>query len=586
MRTKPLTVEQWQEEIARGLEYRRRYAAEEYWAELEALFYAVHDSQAGAGPNLMIATGDALLSTLTVPFPVYGVQPLSPESSPLAPVREAIYNHLVTEIGMPSAVENMALAAYLYGVGIGKVGFDSQYGWAPEHDIGVPGDEAGATMTQFDEAERRIEYGGNGPGQPWFESVLPHDFVVPYGTKTLDTARWAAHRVVRHIDEVKADPKYTGTKRLQPTMSMKDVVESYLVTRPSYRLGSPIRTQRTTGDKPEYIELWEIHDRHTGKMLVIATDHDEFLRDEVDGTMPDGRLPFVDLAFVPRVRSFWTTSDAFLLRPHQAELADIYLQGQKQRRSGVAKMIAQGDAFEQAEIDKLTSADVGVVVTTKPGVSLAQAITTLQPFNNSLLYQDAEFTRRASREMVGFSSNQFGEFDRSSRRSATEARIVADASNLRMDRRQTAVRDVYIKAMHRIGALIEQYWTLPQVIPYVGPDGAEKWATFTGPDLAGKYKCSLSFTSEPPPSPSQKKNQAVAKAQTLLQMGADPAAVGRYLVEQIGDQALIASLGQQTPQTQQQGVPYAPTGMGMGGGSTGPADSGAEGNPGPGRPPL
>jgi hypothetical protein len=66
---KELTAMEWQEELDRALEFRQIYGGENKWAKIEKLFYNRDESNAHAGPNLIMATGDALLSSLSVPWP-------------------------------------------------------------------------------------------------------------------------------------------------------------------------------------------------------------------------------------------------------------------------------------------------------------------------------------------------------------------------------------------------------------------------------------------------------------------------------------------------------------------------------------
>lgn len=562
MATKDLSVQEWFDEIDRGLEFRSEYGAEPRWSEVERLFYASHDSSASSGPNLLSATGDALLSTLTVPFPVFSAKPLTMEDVAKAPVVQAILNGLVDELEVPAQVEHMALSAYMYGVGIGKVGYDSEFGWDPDADIGGSLDPQGMTMSQYDKKGRLIEFGGTSPGMPWFQSVLPHDFVVPYGTHRLKDARWCAHRIIRHIDEVREDIKYGNTKSLQPCMSMEDFANSYKSTKVSYRAGRAGGMK--TSAKCEYVEMWEIHDRATGKIYVVATGHDKFLREDDDSLQIDGRLPFIDLAFVPRSRSFWTTPDTIYLLPHQAELTDIHIQSDKNRRTNIPKIMASVDAFEEDQAEKLTRADVNPIIFLKSGIPIDQAVRPFPQGNNQNLYADADFVRRASREMVGFSANQFGEFDSSGRRSATEAKIVSDASNLRMDRRQTAVRDVYLTLAKKLQMIVFAYWSDTRITPYVGASGMQEWAKYQGTELKGKYKCKVSFTSEAEPSPSQEKQQALARAMTMAQMGAPGMQVLKYLLDEWDDPALSQAI-EQGMQNAAAGPPQGAGPMGSGG---------------------
>ena len=66
---KDLKVEEWVDELNRGLEYRREYGLEDTWSTNEAMFYNLPGSDTEFGPNIVASTGDALMSNLTVPYP-------------------------------------------------------------------------------------------------------------------------------------------------------------------------------------------------------------------------------------------------------------------------------------------------------------------------------------------------------------------------------------------------------------------------------------------------------------------------------------------------------------------------------------
>lgn len=565
------TVEEWIEEINRGLDYRKQYGIEDSWSRLEALFYNVHNSQAHSGPNLIMSTGDALMSSLNVPYPYITVKARRADYLMGSKVQENIDNMLIEDLDLVSEANVSTLSAYLWGVGIWKIGYDSEYGWDPQYDYGLITDQPiGATLTQFSRQGRRIEFGKAESGMPWVSAVLPHDFVVPWGTRELEFAPWTAHRVIRHIDDVKDDPKYS-TRGLQPCMSMADFVKSYESTLKTYRIGQELTS--TTSDATgcvEFVEMWEIHDRRTGKIYVIATGHDEFLRNDQDLIGLEIGHPFVSMHFVPRARNFWTTPDAYYLENVQAELADITIQATKQRRSGVLKFIYGEDAFDEDELEKLLSADVGVAVKAKiSATDLRNAIIPFSANPNNQLQMDMEMTRRNAREMIGLSRNQFGEFDASTRRTATEAQIVNQSSNTRMDRRQAALARLYTRTFSKINPLLWKFWKTPQTVNVIGQDGQPMWLQVVGEMIKGEYKYNVGFSTAPAETIQSRRQQAFQMYMSLRQDPLiDPIGLAKFLNMQVNDTEFSdvfnkqALSGQGAAQGQAPGG--APNGMGAG----------------------
>ncbi|GAF84606.1 unnamed protein product, partial [marine sediment metagenome] len=394
---KELKVSEWRTEIDQGLKYRKDYGLEDTWVDLEASFYNVKDKNA-AGPNITASTGDSFLSAMTVPYPRIRVIPKRGEFVEGAAVLEALDNHLLIELGIPEEMEMACQHAFLWSVGFIKLGYDSEYGYSPDLEIG---EGLGATLSQFDKRGNLIENIGS-PGMPWVRACLPHDIVVPWGTLRIDEAPWIAHRIVRHVDEVKSDPKYEHTKDLKPVMAMEDFVKSYQSVQKPYRAGETLRSGSSA--KAEYVELFEIHDRRTRRIKVIATGHKFFIRDEDDELQIDGQA-FLSLGFIPRSRTIWTTPDAFYLRQPQAELNDISLMASHQRRISCLKFLVKRGAMKEEELRKVLSSEVGIAAFVEASENLDDVIKTLGDHNNASLYQDADHVRANAREAVGFSRN-------------------------------------------------------------------------------------------------------------------------------------------------------------------------------------
>lgn len=497
------TVQNWLLAIEDGLEFRRKYGREAEWARCEALFYQGDVTQSeNVGANIIASTGDALLSTLLVPNPQFVIRPLQMETVESAPVLESVLNQMIYNLKLKQTMQEAGLHCYLYGRGIIKHGYDSEFGYDPRQDMGQEFQTIlGMTTSQFDKRGRKIEFGGATPGMPWAATVLPHDFVVPWGTKSdLSTAPWCAHRIVRHIDDIKADPKYTNKSKLVPQLSLSDWVKSYLHVMKPYRMGtysSNFTTPRSyTGPGcVEYVEMWEIHDYRTGRIYVVAQDHPEFLRNDIDYLQEDG-LPFTSFSFVPTARTFWTTPDTVYLQSTQREIIDISQMQWKQRRISLLRFLYAKGMIRKDELSKFMSGDVGLGVEVE--TLEQQSIVSMSPSNNNNQLQvESDAVRRNARETVGFNQNQMGEYEGTGRRTASEAMIVQQNADQRLNRRQDLVAEAYIDCGKKISKTLFKFWKTPRIIEVLGQTGAAQWTSFTGSDLRGDYQFKIGFSSEP-----------------------------------------------------------------------------------------
>lgn len=534
--SKERTVDEWFEELNNGLEYRRLYGKEDGWADIEALAYNVHTSQANSGPNLVYSMGDDLLSTLNVPNPMILVEPTKQSEIDSSPIVEAVDNQLIGQMKLNNEVEMSTYSAYMWGTSFLKIGFDSEFGWAPQFDYNGPKQPIGMTLTQLDSQQRMIEFNEYEPGMPWERSVLPHDIVVPWGTRDIDSAPWIAHRIVRHIDHVKADRKYSNKGNLQPCMSMADFVRSYQTVVKPYRIGSnETMLDMAVEGGAEFCELWEIHDKATGKIFVIATRHDKFLRNEPNSLQLYG-LPFVEVGFTPKVRNIWRTSDADYLLQAQAELSDISIQGTKQRRANVLKFLYDKQQITKLELEKLLSADVGIAAGLDMSKGdLRNVIIPLQMGQNQNLYQESDFVRANARETTGFTRTQAGEYA-GARTSAFEVQKVQAARDMRMSRRQGIIANAYMESMRKVNEIVFKYWKTPRLIKTMDVQGVEQWMSYTGSQLKGKYAYKLTFNSAPLETEESRRQEASQAYMTLSQdPTVDPIMLRRYLARSYRD---------------------------------------------------
>jgi hypothetical protein len=538
--------EEWSEEIELGLDYRRKFGIEGVWGELEALFYNVHPSQANDGPNVIMSTGDSLLSSLSVPAPRVIVKPRRSEAVGKSPLLEALDNLFIEELNLREEVDTVQLHTFLFGTGILKVGYDSEYGFDPKLDVGGPL-KLGFTFSQLEQKGRaRIEHdAGVSPGMPWVKAVSPNDIVVPWGTVRLSNCPWIAHRFVRQIDDLKADPKYSNTDRLVPTLSMENFYDSYKsairLWRPNASASSRDATRRSKkpstrnrGDREiQFVELYEIHDRRTGKIFVVAPDVDKFLRNDINALQIQNRLPFIGTSFTPRARSFWTTSDAYYLRASQMELSDLAVQRTKQRRISVLKFLYDEGVILDEELQKILSTDVGAAAKIEAGSDITKAIMPIQsPLDQSMVLEE-EHLRRNVREQIGMSRNQLGEFS-GGRRTATEANIVDSASALRMSRRGLTIKRLFEETIETVNGIVFEHWTAPRYIEVMGQDNSSLWESITGPGLKSRYAYEVIFTTAD--AERARKMEALQLYSLMVQDPAvDPVALRMYMADQFND---------------------------------------------------
>jgi len=546
-----LDTEEWMQEIENGLDYRRQFSREDAWHKLELNYTNDPASDCTVGPNLIYSMGDALLSSLCVPDPEFVLTAEHPSGVSRTPVVEYVDNWLVRKMNLKREVESAVMNSYLFSRAILKIGYDSEFGWSPYYDIGRDNNLLGMTLTQFDKEGRRIEYASVSPGMPWVSCVSPHDIVVPWGTTNIDDAPWIAHRVIRLNEYIKKDAKYKNTSRLEPQVSMEGFMESY-----GHVMSKERRTSLKSSNHGEHNRksvfniLWEIHDKMSGKVLVVSPDYDKFIRNTVDA-LQIGGLPFVSSSLVRHPRSFWSTPQAYYLGQIQKTQYDISVQAEKQRRINTLKFIANKRSMSEDEMNKLISGDVGAVGLAEGNQPLRDTFIAFPQGNPINFVLESDANRANARDMIGFSRNQLGEFDSSSRRTAREATFVKQGSELRTSRRMNSIIDLFIDTIIKVNKIIFRYWKLPRYAMV-----ENDWVKFTGQELEGDYLYDVTLSTKRNVSRAQRKIESM---QMMLQMAQIPGinldAMKKYIADASADPAFPALLGlgnQQQMANQQQ----------------------------------
>ena len=536
------TVEDWITDIDNALAYREIFAREASWWKCEKNYLNDPSGDTAIGPNLVYEMGDTLTSTLGVPDPEFVVNATRQAGLKKAPIIEAMDNSFVGKLRLKKYIDVGILRGFIYGNVILKIGYDSEYGWSPYYDIGPENNLLGMTLTQFDKKGRRIESPDTQPGWPWVRPVLPHDFVVPWGTVFIEDAPWVAQRFVRHVDYFKRDPKYKNTTSLTGKISMEDFMSSYLDVG-SRKVQARLKGIARANKKPEYVEAWEIVDRVNGERIVVCREmaaENKFLRKTRDAIQMACGMPYVTGTLSIHPRSFWCTSPAYYLGQLQATQSDISLQAEKQRRLSILKFLYRKNAIKPENLRKLLSGHCGAAEAVEGAWPLNEVIA---PVNTGATFDHlvhAERNRQDARSVSGLSRNQMGEFDKSTRRTASEVKSVARGSGLRTGKRSQVVASLYTDIIEKVNQIVFEFWRVPREVMQKGG----QFNLVTGDMLKGDYQYEVSLSTKRNISRAERKVEAlmmIAQLAPFLNQN-NIGAVFQYLIDASGDPAFEAIL--------------------------------------------
>lgn len=470
-----LNLEKWQEKVRGGQKFQTKYGNSKAWNRYYKMYRG--DFKKGVIPaNLLFPLCRSLIPRVYFRDPKVSVTAARSGYELQARVVEAVDNWLIREINLKYQIKLMIQDSFFYGTGPGIHGFDSEWGFKASDQLAKSYYKEMGIEVPEKEVHQDVKIKN---GMPWFLRVQPDDFIVPWGTVDIDSAPWCAYRVYRALDEVKKDPIYENKKDLSATYSQKVDPD-----RQSGREDDAPASSALGVEEQEYVELWTIHDAREKKIMVMAPNHDKWLRHENDDLQIEG-LPVQVLQFNPDGRQFWAVPDAKIILPQQLELNEIRTQQMKHRRLCTLKILYDKSKITKDELNKLLSENVGpgVAVTGSPGDSVVLVTPTMP----QSLSQDAVEVRGDVREMVGFSREATGQFAGPPRKTKYEVQAVREAHMIRIDERRDMVADLLTSIIRKINQQIFSWWTTEQVIPVVGEDLAMHWVSYTGPEIRGEY---------------------------------------------------------------------------------------------------
>jgi hypothetical protein len=356
------------------------------------------------------------------------------------------------------------------------------------------------------------------------------DFIVPWGTGRWEDARWFGFRKMRPLRDVKEDPKYNNKA---------DLKAPYKTRIDSTEAGAQPQVRNYEDDSfNEWVELWEIHDKRSGRLFVISLDHDKFLRDDFDFLQVEG-LPAEVLGFNEDPDYFWWTPDVRLVEVQQLEMNDIRTMAKKHRRVALLKVLYDKGMLGKDALSKLLDEDPKAAVEIDAGVNgdVRKAVALFQSHVPPDLTLAAREVREDVREIIGFSRNQMGSFEESSgRRTATEASIVKAASMIRIDERRDIMADHLEKIIRKMNQLIFSNWGAERLIDIIGEDGAKYWIRFTGKEIKGEF----AYKINPEETVAEDRRTRRAEIMEYIQVAAQTPGIDmKYLLEsyagQLGD---------------------------------------------------
>lgn len=462
------TVNHWMDEVKAGEKYRDTYSHSKRYPDYRK-YYRGDWKDTIVPVNRIFSFGRGLIPQVYFRAPRVTCTATRPDLVAHAMVVEAIDNWLIKELRLKQTIKSAILHAYYAGTAPVKLGYDSEFGYNPLQAV----DADTSTVTQVGrsgEAKgKQIEYNINvRPGMPWALPVMPEDIIIPWGYSNPDALPWIANRILRPLDDVKADQKYTGANELKGSRRAK-----YFENRPSYR----------KDESQKFCELYEIRDIRTREVLVVCEDT---LLLKTDDALQIEGVNYEFLTFNEDPEYFWGIPDVHILEPQQLELNDVRTQSSKHRRIALLKFLYLKGALAKEQLDLFLSGNVGPAVEVE-GESLANSIIQMTPHIPPDLRVAALEILQDMQLSMGFNENATGNFKEGTPPSAAETVTASGPQEVRIEERRDIVHDLLTNIIGKWNQYIFSFWTGERVVKIVGPQGADMWIKYTGEELKGEY---------------------------------------------------------------------------------------------------
>ena len=492
--------------------------------------------------NLAFSTVNIIAPSVSVNHPKVVVTPNDPDNTDRAAFVEAVINHTWRHHDFRKPFRRAVKDFLIFGHGWLKVGwrFVEQERTLGEDERQTMIDEA--TMEADTFAMTNPEFAGDLPSdeeiaanitntammivedQPFVERISPFDIFVDPEATCLEDAAWIAQRIVRPLEEAKKDKRYKASARKK--LDAQNVLY-------------PLNTPNSRQQQEEYLYdeertvIFEFYDIVNNTISVLAQAGDEFLVDPTPMPYVYGQ-PFVMLRNYDIPDYFYPMGDLEAIESLQLELDKTRTQLVNARKRYARKYLYHERSFGPEGREALASDQDGrlvpVVEENKP---LSETVIPMpQTPLSPEIYQYSDIIETDINTVSGVSEYARGQMPET-RRTATEASIIADAGNARAADKLAIVELSIGYVARMVLQVMQQFMTGEQMARVSQKGGGDLFVPYTREDIIGEYDFSVEGGSTQPMNDTIRKQQAVSLLNAMAPLVGtvvDPTALARHVL--------------------------------------------------------
>tara|TARA_R110000824_G_scaffold279574_3_gene467770 strand:- start:2503 stop:4473 length:1971 start_codon:yes stop_codon:yes gene_type:complete len=487
--------------------------------------------------NFLLSNANTILPGVISANPYIYVKPRRPGDKDAARIAETAINYVWKEIDGSKTVRSIVLDTLLFGLGVGKVGYDGSGSFYTEedYDSGPEKVDPEADESVLDKSQRRqlrglladdgIALDDEPSDNPSFTRIAPWNLIVPPGYTEISQCPWVCERMLVRLDDLRNDDRFDVPDSVEADSWLSESVPASLSGMGAgNNLGQPeipaeyvtlyeIRYWRNTSEGTRRHVMWMIKNPGTGDA------QDSILRHVEDPIEMRG-YPYEVLRFVDVPNDFYSTrvSDLASIKGIADRLNDEWAYILRHHRlSSRRKFVAAPGSLESGQLAGLLESDEDMAVAEIPAsVARIQDALMLLPEAPppSTTPMVISGLAKLMYEISGIDTFQRGGASRKGT-TATEVAIASAATKGRVGMRLEATEKLISNIGRKILAIIRQYWDEVRYLRIDGEAGEEIFVAFTASDIQGFFDVDVQAGSTIPTDPAEEQRAFMGLLQTI-----------------------------------------------------------------------
>lgn len=539
-------LKRYKQRLSHARRWRQQEGYDDTWRRMVDLYKGRHfqaglDDEDRIAINMAFSTVNTIYPSITINHPKIEIYANRDEDEDRATIAEAVVNYWWKHYDFRTPFRRATKDFLILGHGWVKVG----YRYVEGEDDKTPDEKAMEFNQLADEADQYAEQNPEMAAElptdeeieanisdtkvvvhedrPYIERVDPFDMYVDPEATCMDDARWIAQRIIRPIEDVKADKRYKeGIRR---KVSADATVRSeWLSQDERKRMDSDI----------DRVTVYEFYDLKAGTVCAFTEGASDFLIDPRPMPYAFGH-PFEFIGNYEIPGDFYPMGDLEMIEGVQQELNKTRSQMMNHRKKYGRKYLFRASALSPEGREGLESNYDNVAIEVVDDNMPLQDIILPVPITpmSSDLYQYSDIVEADIDRISGV--NEYGRGGSSEmKRTATEAAMIQDAANARSADKLAVIEVSIGRIASKVLALAQQYMTGTQVARIIGSESQQLWIEFSYEDIAGEFDFSVEGGSTQPQNETFRRQQAISMMNSLGPMIGtviDPAAIAKYVLQ-------------------------------------------------------